>query len=56
MPLTLKELEKRYVMFVLRKNDGDKDKTAKDLGITLKTLYNWLNKWRMRIKRGHSNA
>lgn len=51
MPLTLAEIEKRYVLFVLKKNDGNKAKTAGDLGIAVKTLYNWLNKWGLLERR-----
>ena len=41
--LSLHELEMRYVLQVLEENDGNKPTTAKQLGISLKTLYNKLN-------------
>jgi two-component system response regulator HydG len=37
--LTLEELTNRYLMFALSRNNGAKDKTARDLGIDRKTLY-----------------
>lgn len=36
--MTIEELVNKYVMFVLKKNNGVKDKTAKDLDIDPKTL------------------
>lgn len=43
--LTVDELIKNYSLDILSLNNGDKTKTANDLGITIKTLYNWLHKW-----------
>lgn len=40
--LTLAELEQQYIESVLRENDGHRGKTAKALGIDVKTLYNKL--------------
>jgi len=37
--LTLEELTNRYLLFALNRNNGAKDKTARDLGIDRKTLY-----------------
>ena len=37
-PLTLQELEKHYIRFVLRKTKGKKSKAADILGINRKTL------------------
>jgi len=37
--LTLKEIEKRYIQFVLSKTEGVKEKAARILGIDRKTLY-----------------
>lgn len=37
--LTLKELEKHYIQFVLAKTEGRKEETAEILGINRKTLY-----------------
>lgn len=42
-PMTLHELEMKYIVRVLEQNDGNKPETAKQLGISLKTLYNKLN-------------
>jgi DNA-binding NtrC family response regulator len=40
---TLREIEMDVIHQVLARNDGDKPKTAQELGIALKTLYNKLN-------------
>ncbi len=40
---TLREIETEVILQTLEKNDGDKPKTARELGIALKTLYNKLN-------------
>jgi two-component system, NtrC family, response regulator HydG len=37
--LTLQELTDAYIRFALERNDGAKDKTARELGIDRKTLY-----------------
>jgi DNA-binding NtrC family response regulator len=37
--LSLKELEKRHIEFVLKKNNFSRGKTAEELGISKKTLY-----------------
>jgi len=37
--LTLHELTQKYIEYALVRNDGAKDKTAKDLGIDRKTIY-----------------
>lgn len=42
-PKTLREIEMDVILQVLDKNGGDKPKTAQELGIALKTLYNKLN-------------
>lgn len=42
-PLTLREIEMEAILQTLDKYDGDKPKTADELGIALKTLYNKLN-------------
>jgi DNA-binding NtrC family response regulator len=36
---TLEEITKKYILFALERNNGAKDKTAKDLAIDRKTLY-----------------
>jgi len=40
---TVGELEQTYIFLVLEKNEGNKTKTAKELGVTVKTLYNKLH-------------
>ena len=42
-PMTLRELEMQAIHEALARNDGNKPKTAEELGISLKTLYNKLN-------------
>lgn len=43
--LTLREIEMEVILQTLDKNAGDKPKTADELGIALKTLYNKLNQY-----------
>jgi DNA-binding NtrC family response regulator len=40
---TLRELEERYVRYVLEQMDGNKSRTASHLGIGRRTLYRYLN-------------
>ena len=42
-PKTLREIEMEVILQTLEKNSGDKPRTALELGIALKTLYNKLN-------------
>ena len=42
-PMTLRELEMQAIHGALERNAGNKPKTAEELGISLKTLYNKLN-------------
>ena len=42
-PLSLRELEMRAILEGLERNGGSKPKTAEELGISLKTLYNKLH-------------
>lgn len=42
---TLADVEMEHILRVLEKNNFNKPATAKELGISLKTLYNKLNKW-----------
>lgn len=42
-PMTLHDLEMQYIVRTLDQNSGNKPETAKQLGISLKTLYNKLN-------------
>lgn len=41
----LRDVIKAYVVLAVDANDGCKAKAAKQLGITEKTVYNYLNKW-----------
>lgn len=42
---TLHEIEKEIILERLKENKGHKPKTAVSLGISLKTLYNKLNRY-----------
>ncbi len=42
---TLDEINKEAVILRLKYFHGSKPETAKSLGCTIKTVYNWLNKW-----------
>ncbi|REJ71458.1 MAG: sigma-54-dependent Fis family transcriptional regulator [Planctomycetota bacterium] len=44
-PMTLREIEAEVIQQTLDKYEGDKPKTAEELGIALKTLYNKLNQY-----------
>jgi transcriptional regulator with PAS, ATPase and Fis domain len=44
-PKTLHDIEMEHILRTLEKNGGNKPTTAKELGISLKTLYNKLNRW-----------
>ncbi|MGQ0633623.1 MAG: sigma-54-dependent transcriptional regulator [Planctomycetaceae bacterium] len=50
-PKTLREIEMEVILQTLEKNQGDKPRTATELGIALKTLYNKLNQ-----NQGHAEA
>ncbi len=43
MTMTLKELQRRYIVKIIQKNGGNKKAAARDLGVSLKTIYNKLN-------------
>lgn len=49
---TLRQLEMEVILQTLEKNEGDKPKTARELGIALKTLYNKLNAYEARRMAG----
>lgn len=49
---TLREIEMSVILETLESNDGDKPKTAKELGIALKTLYNKLNQYQSHVAAG----
>ncbi len=44
-PTTLQEMEREMILATLERNAGDKPKSAAELGIALKTLYNKLNQY-----------
>ncbi|MCG9681635.1 sigma-54 dependent transcriptional regulator [Vibrio sp. Isolate23] len=43
--VTLEEIEKAAIINTLEENEGNKKETAEDLGISIKTLYNKLDKY-----------
>ena len=49
---SLREIEMEAIYRVLNRNKGDKPKTANELGIALKTLYNKLNLYDTQTKAG----
>lgn len=54
--MTLKELEKAYMIQIMDRYQNNKTKAAQELGITLKTLYNKLQAYgiiKKRIRPGH---
>ena len=51
-PRTLRQIEMEMIFQTLEKNEGDKPKTARELGIALKTLYNKLNSYETRKMAG----
>ena len=42
-PQSLKQIEMQAIIDSLERNDGNKSRTADELGVSLKTLYNKLN-------------
>jgi DNA-binding NtrC family response regulator len=49
---TLADIEMEHILRTLEKNNGNKPTTAKELGISLKTLYNKLNRWEEEKRQG----
>ncbi len=43
--MTLDQVIKEHTLKVLRECGGSKTQAARTLGITLKSLYNWLHQW-----------
>jgi transcriptional regulator with PAS, ATPase and Fis domain len=50
--MTLKEIEQEVIEQTLERNRGDKPRTADELGIALKTLYNKLNQYQTQSQAG----
>jgi transcriptional regulator with PAS, ATPase and Fis domain len=42
---SLREVIRRHVVQVLQKNAGNRQRTAKALGVSRATLYKWLKDW-----------
>ena len=42
---SLREVIRRHVVHVLEKNAGNRQRTAKALGVSRATLYKWLKDW-----------
>ena len=42
--ITLEDARKRIVTQCLDRHDGNRTRTARELGINVKTLYNWMQK------------
>lgn len=51
-PKSLREIEMEAIFQALERNGGDKPKTASELGIALKTLYNRLNQSALQAEAG----
>lgn len=49
--MPLRDVVKNHILETLAKNKGDKVKTAKDLQISLKTVYNKLKSYERRSKQ-----
>jgi two-component system response regulator AtoC len=47
-PIPMREIERLHIQGVLKNTDGSKSKTAKILGISLKTLYNKINQFQIK--------
>jgi DNA-binding NtrC family response regulator len=51
-PQTLEDVETRHLLYVLEKHNGNKTTAAAELGISLKTIYNKLNRMEQTRKAG----
>ncbi|MGA9363455.1 MAG: sigma-54 dependent transcriptional regulator [Bacteroidota bacterium] len=47
-PIPMREIERLHIQGVLKNSEGSKSKTAKILGISLKTLYNKINQFQIK--------
>lgn len=43
--LSIEEMKRDYTLFVLKQMNWNKMSTSRTLKISIKTLYNWLDKW-----------
>jgi hypothetical protein len=50
--IPLREIQKKYVMAAMQFHKGNKSETANALGITIKTLYNWMGEWGLPLTYG----
>jgi len=48
--LSLDDMNRKHTLETLDRLHGNKSETARVLGITVRTLYNWLNRWNVRDK------
>ena len=48
----MKEIQWEHTLRVLEKHNQNKQRAADELGISLKTLYNWLNEMEKRRAAG----
>lgn len=48
--LSLEELEKQHILYVLKEVSGNKDRAIDILGISKKTLYNKIRKYSIEIR------
>lgn len=48
--MTLEQVRRKAVLEALGRHRGNKKRTADELGVSLKTLYNLLNRW---VTEGH---
>ena len=44
---SLRDVIRRHVVLVLEKNAGNRQRTAKALGVSRATLYKWLKDWNL---------